>query len=82
VCASFLLLSFKLSSGCLFSSNHVNEVGVQKATPQVTLYEPHDILRFLRASLMVLERSQEVRTSLLILSIVQRFQSKMASPFR
>jgi hypothetical protein len=41
-----------------------------------------DILRFLRASLTAHERSQEVRTSLLILSIVQRFQSKMANPFR
>jgi hypothetical protein len=36
------LLSFKLSSGCLFSPHHVNQGGVQKATvPQVTLYEPH-----------------------------------------
>ncbi len=39
VCVSFLLISFKLSSGCLFSPHHVNQGGVQKTTPQVTLYE-------------------------------------------
>jgi len=36
VCVSFPLLSFKLSSGCLFSPHHVNQGGVQKATPQFT----------------------------------------------
>jgi len=38
---SFQLLSFKLSSGCLFIPHHVNQGPVQKPTPQVTLYEPH-----------------------------------------
>ncbi len=37
----FLLLSFKLSLGCLLCQHHVNQGGVQKATPQVTLYKPH-----------------------------------------
>jgi hypothetical protein len=41
VCVSFLLLCFKLSSGCLFIPHHVNQGGVQKVTPQVTLHEPH-----------------------------------------
>jgi hypothetical protein len=36
VCVSFLLLCFKLNSGCLFSPHHVNQGGVQKATPHVT----------------------------------------------
>jgi hypothetical protein len=31
-CVSFLLLSFKLSSGCLFSPHHVNQGDVQKVT--------------------------------------------------
>jgi len=48
VCVSFLLISFKLSSGCLFSPHHVNQGGVQKATPQVTLYEPHTAEESLR----------------------------------
>ena len=38
---SFQFLSFKLSSGYLFSPHHVNQGAVQKLTPQVTLYEPH-----------------------------------------
>ena len=40
VCVSFLLPSFKLSLGCLFSPHHVNQGGVQKTTPLVTLYKP------------------------------------------
>jgi hypothetical protein len=40
VCVIPLAL-FQLSSGCLFSPHHVNQGGVQKATPQVTLYESH-----------------------------------------
>jgi hypothetical protein len=40
VCVSFQLLSFKLSSGCLFRPHHVHRGGVQKSTPQVTPYEP------------------------------------------
>jgi hypothetical protein len=48
VCVSFLLISFKLSSGCLFSPHHDNQGGVQKATPQVTLYEPHTAEESLR----------------------------------
>jgi len=40
VCVCFLLLSFKLSSGCLFSPHHVNQGGVQKSTPQVTFTRP------------------------------------------
>ena len=42
VCVPFLLLSFKLSLGCLFSPHLVKSHGdVQKVTPQVTLYDPH-----------------------------------------
>ena len=48
MCVSFLLISFKLSSGCLFSPHHVNQGGVQKATPEVTLYEPHTAEESLR----------------------------------
>jgi hypothetical protein len=48
VCVSFQLLSFKLSSGCLFSPHHVNQGDVQKPTPQVTLYEPHTAEESLR----------------------------------
>jgi hypothetical protein len=43
VCMSFQLLSFKLSSGYLFSPHHVNQGVVQKPTPQVTLYESHAV---------------------------------------
>ena len=39
VCVSLQLISFKLSSGYLFSPHHVNQGGVQKTTPQVTLYK-------------------------------------------
>ena len=35
------LACFKVSSGCLFRPHHVNQGGVQRVTPQVTLYEPH-----------------------------------------
>ncbi len=48
MCASFLLISFKLSSGCLFSPHHVNQGCVQKDTPQVTLYESHTAEESLR----------------------------------
>ncbi len=48
VCVSFLLISFKLGSGCLFDPHHVNQGGVQKATPQVTLYESHNVEESLR----------------------------------
>ncbi len=48
MCVSFLLISFKLSSGSLFSPHHVNQGGVQKATPQVTLYESHTAEESLR----------------------------------
>ncbi len=48
MCVSFLLLSFKLGSGCLFSPHHVNQGGVQKVTPQVTVYEPHTAEESLR----------------------------------
>ena len=48
VCVSLQLISFKLSSGYLFSPHHVNQGGVQKATPQVTLYEPHTAEESLR----------------------------------
>jgi hypothetical protein len=47
VCVSFLGLSVKWRSGCLFnlfSPHHVNQGGVQNVqnpTPEVTLYEPH-----------------------------------------
>ena len=41
VCVSLQLISFKLSSGYLFSPHHVNQGAVQKPTPSVTLYEPH-----------------------------------------
>jgi hypothetical protein len=37
----FPLLTFKLSLRCLFSPHHVNQGGVQKTNPQVTLYKPH-----------------------------------------
>ena len=39
ITVSFLLLTFKLSSGCLFSPHHVSQGGVQKATPH--LYGSH-----------------------------------------
>jgi hypothetical protein len=48
VCMSFQLLSFKLSSGYLFSPHHVNQGVVQKPTPQVTLYESHTTEESLR----------------------------------
>jgi hypothetical protein len=48
LCVSFQLLSFKLSSGCLFSPHHVNQDVVQKPTPQVTRYEPHTAEESLR----------------------------------
>ncbi len=48
MCVSFLLIFFKLSSGCLLSPHHVNQGGVQKATPQVTLYESHTAEESLR----------------------------------
>ena len=48
MCVSFQFLSFKLSSGCLFSPHHVNQGAVQKPTPQVTLYEPHTAEESLR----------------------------------
>ncbi len=48
MCVSFLLLSFKLRSGCLFSPHYVNQGGVQKPTPQVTLYESHTAEESLR----------------------------------
>jgi hypothetical protein len=48
VCVSIQFLSFKLSSGCLFSPHHVNQGVVQKSTPQVTLYEPHTAEESLR----------------------------------
>ena len=34
VIVDFLLLSFKLRLGCLFSLHHVNQVGVQKTEPK------------------------------------------------
>jgi hypothetical protein len=45
---SLQLLTFKLSSGYLFSPHHVNQGAVQKPTPQVTLYEPHTAEESLR----------------------------------
>ena len=51
VCVSLQLLSFKLSSGYLFSPHHVNQGDVpapEKPTPQVTLYEPHTAEESLR----------------------------------
>ncbi len=48
VCVSLQLLSFKLSSGYLFSPHHVNQGVVQKPTPKVTLYEPHTAEESLR----------------------------------
>jgi hypothetical protein len=39
VIVDFLLLSFKLILGCLFSPHHVNQGDVQKTTPEVTLYK-------------------------------------------
>ncbi len=44
----FPLLTFKWSLRCLFSPHHVNQGGVQKATPQVTLYKPHTAEESLR----------------------------------
>ena len=43
VIVDFLLISFKFSLGCLFSPHHVNQGGVQKTTPQVTLYKSHTV---------------------------------------
>ncbi len=48
VIVDFLLLSFKLSLGYLFSPHHVNQGGVQKTTPQVTLYKSHTAKESLR----------------------------------
>jgi hypothetical protein len=48
VIVDFLLLSFKLILGCLFSPHHVNQGGVQKTTPQVTLYKPDTVKESLR----------------------------------
>ncbi len=45
---SFLLLSFKLGLGCLFRPHYVNQGGVQKTTPEVTIYEPHTAEESLR----------------------------------
>ncbi len=39
VIVDFLFVCFKLILGCLFSPHHVNQGGVQKTTPQVTLYK-------------------------------------------
>jgi hypothetical protein len=44
----FLLLSFKVSLVCLISPHYVNQGGVQKTTPQVTLYKPHTAEESLR----------------------------------
>ena len=44
----FKIFSRADGSGCLFSPHHVNQGGVQKATPQVTLYEPHTAEESLR----------------------------------
>ena len=48
VIVDFLLLSFKLILGWLFSPHHVNQGGVQKTTPQVTLYKSHTAKESLR----------------------------------
>ena len=48
VIVDFLLLSFKLTLGCLFSPPHVNQGGVQKTTPQVTLDKTHTAEESLR----------------------------------
>ena len=48
VIVDFPLLTFKLSLECLFSPHHVNQDGVQKITPQVTLYKPHTAKESLR----------------------------------
>jgi hypothetical protein len=39
VIEDFLLLSFKFILRSLFNPHHINQVGVQKTTPQVTLYK-------------------------------------------
>jgi hypothetical protein len=46
-CLCFLLLSFKMSLGCLFSLHHVNHGGFQ-THPQVTLYKSHTAEESLR----------------------------------
>jgi hypothetical protein len=48
VIVDFLLLSFKLILGCVFSLHHVNQGGVQKTTPEVTLYKPDTAKESLR----------------------------------
>jgi hypothetical protein len=48
VIVDFLLLSFKLILGRLFRPHHVNQGGVQKTTPQVTLYKPDTAKESLR----------------------------------
>ncbi len=48
VIVDFLLLSFKLIVRCLFRPHHVNQGGVQKTTPQVTLYKPDTAKESLR----------------------------------
>jgi hypothetical protein len=47
VLVEFLLLSFKLSLGCLFNLHHVNHGGFQ-TTPQVTLYKSHTVAESIR----------------------------------
>ncbi len=47
VCVCVCHSSFSLSR-CLFNPHHVNQGGVQKTTPQVTLYESHTVEESLR----------------------------------
>ncbi len=57
VCQYILCMSWWLwtpSFGCLFNPDHVNQGGVQKTTPQVTLYKsdiPKESLRRCRADM-------------------------------
>jgi hypothetical protein len=48
VCHSGPLALFQLSLGCAFSPHHVNQGGVKRVTPQVTLHEPHTAEESLR----------------------------------
>jgi hypothetical protein len=44
VIVEFLLLSFKLNLGCLFSTHHVNQGGVQRL-PGKSLFTSHTLLK-------------------------------------
>ncbi len=83
------MLTCKLSLGCLFSPHHVNQGGVQKTTPQVTLYKPHTVKESLRRRkpgkhsqvLTVLVVSFTSRTVVIRLSFTSRTENSVCLLF-